>query len=67
MVFINMIRIISYAGLNGDTIVAQGTIKKSRANNFIEFTSDNQPVYHYYTQDHLDYSITLWLNTYPTI
>lgn len=34
---------------------------------FCSFKSDNQTVYHYYTQDHLDYSIALWLNTYPTI
>jgi hypothetical protein len=32
-------RIISYEGFNGDSIVAQGSIKKTRESNFIELTS----------------------------
>lgn len=32
-------RIISYEGFNGDSIVAQGSIKKIRESNFIELTS----------------------------
>ncbi len=34
---------------------------------YCSFKSNDQRVYHYYTQDHLPNSITPWLKTYPTI